>query len=176
MEMTNRLHLYTGEGKGKTTCSMGLALRSLGYNRKVLIAQFVKTGRSGELAALRQFENAHVFAATPIKKFTFKMTPAEMQLTKAQQAADLARLCEIVERERPQLMVFDELAMAVHLGIVEEADMWKLINLGLESGEVAVTGRYAPASLKERADYVSEIVKRKHPYDLGLHARKGVEF
>ena len=172
----NKLHLYTGDGKGKTTASMGLALRALGHGRRVLVAQFLKTGRSGELDALRSFDNAHVVDIAPITKFTFRMTPEELNQTRMQQAAELDRLCALVQEKRPQLMVFDELAITAYMELVTEEAMWRLIDAGLECGEVVTTGRYAPASLMERADYVSEIVKRRHPYDNGLNARAGVEF
>ena len=176
MESVNRLHLYTGDGKGKTTAAMGLALRALGHERRVLIAQFVKNGRSGELEALRKFPSAHVVEVTPIKKFTFKMTPEEREEARAQQEQELEQLLELTRREQPQLMVFDELAIAAHLGLVSEEAMWRLIDAGLEYGEVVTTGRSAPDSLKARADYVTELVKRRHPYDEGLKARLGVEF
>lgn len=176
METVNKLHLYTGDGKGKTTAAMGLALRALGHGRRVLIAQFLKNGRSGELDALRQFSLAHVVEVTPIKKFTFKMTPAELAEARAQQERELEQLIELTRREQPRLMVFDELAIAAQLGLVSEEAMWRLIEAGLKCGEVVTTGRNTPESLRARADYVTEMVKRRHPYDEGLRARQGVEF
>ncbi len=171
----NLLHLYTGEGKGKTTAAMGLALRAIGQGRRVLVAQFLKTGRSGELAALARFSEARVFEAAPIGKFTFRMTDAEKAEARVRQTAQLERLIEDVNTEKPGLMVFDELAMAVNRGLTAEADMWRLVEAGLKSGEVVVTGRHAPESLRERADYVSEIMKIRHPYDRGVGARRGIE-
>lgn len=176
MEKLKLLHLYTGEGKGKTTAAMGLALRALGHGERVLIAQFMKTGRSGELNALKQLSGAHIYEAPPIVKFTFKMTPDELRAACAQQARALGELCALAERERPELTVLDELALTAQRGLVSEADMWRLIEVCLSYGEVVVTGRYAPDSLRQRADYVSEIVKRRHPFDAGIRARSGVEF
>ena len=75
----NKLHVYTGDGKGKTTAAMGLALRSLGHGNTVLVAQFMKKGNSGELAALRRFENATVMTAEPIRGFTFQMDDAQKE-------------------------------------------------------------------------------------------------
>ena len=74
------------------------------------------------------------------------------------------------------LLVLDELALAMALGLVSGESGWRLIEAGLRWGEVAVTGRSAPESLLERADYVSEVTKRKHPYDRGIQARRGIEF
>lgn len=172
----NKLHLYIGDGKGKTCAAMGLALRALGHGWSVLVAQFLKNGRSGELDALRRFENARVIETPPTKKFTFQMTAEELAEEKARQAEALESLIMVVDAERPQMMVFDELAMAAHLHLVTDTDALRLIDAALEHGEVAVTGRAAPEALLARADYISEIVKRRHPYDSGLQARKGVEW
>ena len=76
--MTNKLHVYTGEGKGKTTAGMGLALRSVGHGNRVLVAQFMKRGNSGELKALQTFPNARVTMAEPVKGFTFRMSEEEL--------------------------------------------------------------------------------------------------
>ena len=88
--MKGKLHVYTGNGKGKTTAAMGLALRSLGHGRRVLIAQFLKDGRSGELAALRTFERATVYPAKPISGFVFAMTAAQKEEAAKQQNAQAA--------------------------------------------------------------------------------------
>lgn len=176
MDKANKLHLYTGEGKGKTTAAMGLALRALGHERRVLVAQFIKTGTSGEIKALRTLTQAQVIEMPPVCKFTYEMTAQELEATRAEQQACVERLCAEVERIQPQLMVFDELAIAAYIGVVSEEGMWRLIGTGLRYGEVAVTGRYAPQSLLERADYVSELTKHRHPFDQGVNARKGVEF
>ena len=126
--MTGKLHVYTGDGKGKTTAAMGLALRSLGHGRRVLIAQFLKDGRSGELAALRTFERATVYPAKPISGFVFAMTAAQKEEAAKQQ-------------------------------------------------NVVSTGRNAPEWLREKADYVSEIIARKHPFQTEkLAAREGIEY
>ena len=176
MEQQHLLHLYMGDGKGKTTAAMGLALRALGQGQRVLVAQFLKDGRSGELNALRSLPGAHVAAVEPIGKFVFRMTPEEKAEARERQCAEARRLAELVAEEQPDLVVLDELALAMHMGMVSEADGWALIEAGLTAGEVAVTGRSAPEKLIDRADYVSEVVKRRHPYDKGVQARKGIEY
>ena len=90
--MTGKLHVYTGNGKGKTTAAMGLALRSLGHGRRVLIAQFLKDGRSGELTALRTFERATVYPAEPISGFVFAMTAEEKEEAARRQNAQAAEI------------------------------------------------------------------------------------
>ncbi|MBR4443167.1 MAG: cob(I)yrinic acid a,c-diamide adenosyltransferase [Clostridia bacterium] len=173
----NKLHVYAGEGKGKTTAAMGLALRSLGHGNRVLVAQFMKKGNSGELAALRTFENAVTITAEPVKGFTFRMSEDELSLTRAQQTAFARRAAEKIADWQPATVVLDELGMALALNLVDETEARRLIDAALASGETVVTGRSAPVWLAERADYLSRIMAEKHPYAAeGLPARKGVEW
>lgn len=172
----NRLHLYTGDGKGKTTASFGLALRALGHGKRVMIAQFLKSGTSGELDGAKTFENAFVVKVPATEKFTYQMTKEELEEEKARQKAEVYFLIDKIDELRPETIILDELAVCAGIGLISEDDMWKLINKALSFGETVVTGRYAPESLLEKADYVSEIVKRKHPFDKGIPARKGVEW
>lgn len=174
--MDNLVQLYIGEGKGKTTAAMGLALRALGRERKVLIAQFLKNGKTGELEALRRLGGVAIAPVLPIDKFTFNMTPQELADTVARQNKQLDLLADLVRQQRPGLILLDEMAMAMHLNLLDQDKAMALIEEGVQYGEVVVTGRYAPQALMDRADYVSEIVKRKHPYDRGVSARKGIEF
>ena len=172
----NCLHVYTGDGKGKTTAAMGLALRSLGHGNTVLVAQFMKTGNSGELAALRRL-GAEVMTAKPVRGFTFRMNEAEKDETRDEQTAFARQVTEAIGRIGPQTVVLDELGVALSAGMVEEKAARALIEQALKHGETAVTGRNVPAWLQEQADYLSRISAEKHPYQSrGLCARKGVEW
>lgn len=170
------LHLYTGDGKGKTTAAFGLAFRALGCGNRVLIAQFLKNGKSSELEAASRFENACVVKVPSTNKFTYQMTEEELSEERRKQKNALYMLIDKIREIKPATIILDELAVCTGIGLTEEADMWKLIETALEYGETVVTGRYPPESLMEKADYVSEIVKRKHPFDKGIPARRGVEF
>ncbi|MDO5377810.1 MAG: cob(I)yrinic acid a,c-diamide adenosyltransferase [Clostridia bacterium] len=173
----HKLHVYTGDGKGKTTAAMGLALRSLGHGRRVLIAQFLKDGRSGELTALSALPGAAVFEAEPIEGFVFQMTPEAYARAQQTQRAQAQALCERIRRDAPDLIVLDELSVALHVGMIDEAAARELIGAALCAGETVVTGRNAPDWLCEMADYVSVIRAQKHPFDAqGLPAREGVEW
>ena len=175
--MTGRLHVYTGNGKGKTTAAMGLALRSLGHDRRVLIAQFLKDGRSGELAALRTFERAAVYPAKPISGFVFAMSAAEKEEAARQQNAQAADIEKTVKSLCPALTVLDELNVALSCGMVTRERAESLIDAALAFGDVVSTGRNAPDWLRERADYVSEIDAKKHPFETEkLAAREGIEY
>ncbi len=172
-----RLHLYYGEGKGKTTAAMGLALRALGHGRKVLIAQFMKTGTSGELAALRQVPGARVEVLSPVRGFFSRMSEGEQARTIREQTRQARDLADEINREQPDMIVLDELAVAWARGAVEDAAAEALVRAALAAGETVVTGRDAPAWLLARADYVSQIASQRHPYQTeGLRAREGVEW
>lgn len=177
MSAPHLLHLYTGTGKGKTTAAMGLALRAVGHGHRVLLGQFLKDGRSGELAALRTFACARVMPALPMAGFLHQMAPAD-RLREVQAQAQYARaLAQAVGEFAPELVVLDELAMALTLGAVEEADARALIEACLSSGETVVTGYAAPAWLEQRADYLSRIDAVRHPFtQRGLAAREGIEW
>lgn len=173
----HRLHLYTGAGKGKTTAAMGLALRALGHGQRVLAAQFMKDGRSGELAALRQLEGCTVFDARPMTGFTFAMTPEELAQARADQTRNARELARLIRETAPQTVILDELAMAVSAGLVAEADARTLISAALSCAETVVTGYSAPDWLRAESDYVSVIEAARHPYQTeGLAAREGVEY
>lgn len=177
MKMENNLHVYTGEGKGKTTAAMGLALRSLGHGNRVLVAQFMKNGISGELAALKTFENALVMAAPPVKGFLSRMSEEERRSTAESQRAFALKVMEAIDRERPQTVILDELNVALDRGMLEESAAQALLDAALSSGETVSTGRNAPDWLCQRADYVSRIAAEKHPYTTRKQpARKGVEW
>ncbi len=171
------LHLYTGTGKGKTTAAMGLALRALGHGRRVLIGQFLKDGRSGELEALRAFAGARVMPCPPVEGFVGQMAPEVKRRVIERQTRYARELSGAAQAFRPDVIVLDELAMALTLGVIGEADAAALIDACLVHGEVAVTGYAAPQWLVQRADYVSRIDAVKHPFaDKKLAEREGIEW
>ena len=177
MANQNKLHVYTGNGKGKTTAAMGLALRGVGHGRNVLVAQFMKKGNSGELTAFRAFENVRVMVAPPIKGFTFRMTDEEKQATFRDQTSFAEQIRAAVGEFHPQTVVLDELGMALAAHMVDEGVARALIDASLACAETVVTGHDVPAWLTERADYLSRITAEKHPYvSEKLPARKGVEW
>ena len=172
----NKLHVYTGNGKGKTTAAMGLALRSLGHGNPVLVAQFMKRANSGELAALRKLD-ACVLTAPPITGFTFRMDAETQVKTAAEQSALIPEILRKIAEIAPKTVILDELGIALTTGMVAREDAEALLDAALRSGETAVTGRNVPDWLLDRADYVSRIQADKHPYATEkLPARKGVEW
>lgn len=170
------MHVYTGDGKGKTTTAMGLALRMLGHKQPVFIAQFMKDGKSAELTALRQFEEAHIFDSAKLRGFFGRLTPEQQEETRQEHLASVERMKGKIEEMKPALTVLDELNVALTMQLVTLNAAISLIDCALQYGDVAVTGRYAPQALIDKADYVSKIEAVKHPFNESISARKGIEF
>ena len=165
------VHLYYGEGKGKTTAAMGLALRALGQGMRVVVVQFLKSGTSGELEPLRRL-GAAVHSGKAGAKFTFQMTGEE----KAETAAMHDRMLREALAEECDLLILDELCAARQTGLLDEA-LAKRAVLDRPTGrEIVITGRLPEAWMLEAADYVTEMRCHRHPYEKGIAARKGIEF
>lgn len=169
------IHIYCGDGKGKTTAALGLAVRCAGYGNKVLFVQFLKAWRTGELKSLELLPNIEVLRAKETPKFTFQMNAEE----KAQVMQDHMVLFETVKNkcvsEKIDLLVLDEVVGACDRGVFNKEALVEFLKNKPQELEVVMTGRNPFAELVELADYVSEICKRKHPKDKGIMARTGVE-
>lgn len=165
------IHLYCGEGKGKTTAAMGLALRSLGAGRRVVIVQFLKGGQSGEIPLLRSL-GAQIFRGKPGTKFSFQMSPEEQAETRALQTEHLRRAlaCEC------DLLVLDEACSAWQTGLVDQELLQKAVLEKRPEVELVLTGRKPPEWMTQAADYITEMRCHRHPYERGISAREGVEF
>lgn len=174
--MTGLVHIYCGDGKGKTSAAFGLALRCLGHGEQVVIAQFLKDGQSGECQAISRLSNVYLFAANPTNKFSFQMNDHEKTQT-ANAAAQCFQNAVRVAREKPvRLLVLDEVMAAISCGFLTCAEVAAFLETRPENLEVVMTGRNPPPPLLALANYVSEINKQKHPYDQGVSAREGIEW
>lgn len=165
------VHLYCGDGKGKTTAAMGLALRALGQGMRVVVVQFLKNGTSGELEPLKKL-GAAVYSGQPGAKFTFQMNAEEKaQATKENNA----RLAEALQQPC-DLLILDEICAARNSGMVDEALAKQAVLERPQHREVVLTGRNPEAWMMEAADYITDMQPRRHPYEQGIPARKGIEF
>ncbi len=169
-------HLYCGEGKGKTTAAMGLALRCAGRGKKVVIAQFLKDGTSGECLELAKMEKVTLLAANPSGKFSAQMDEEEKGRTRDAVIRTFEAAAGFAIRENAGLLVLDEACAAVNLGFLDEDALLNFLDTKPGLLEVVITGRDPSERIKEKADYITEMVKLRHPYDKGIAAREGIEF
>lgn len=172
--MSGLIHIYCGDGKGKTTAAMGLAVRCAGSGRKVLLVQFLKDGKSSEFASLARVPDIEVIPQTRVFGFSWTLTPEE----KAEAGRYYTGLMEEAFRQAGgfDLLVLDEVLGACSTGMVDESRLLALLEGKPEGLEVVLTGRGPSQALQDRADYVTEMRMVKHPFERGVPAREGIEF
>ena len=157
------VHIYTGNGKGKTTAAIGLAVRALGAGWRVFFGQFLKTGRYSEHTILSRFPGQFT-VKTYGRDVFIRGEPEDEDRRLAQDG--IAELAEIVASGDHHLVVLDEANVAAHLGLIDKR---------AEGVEMVITGRHADPRLLARADLVTEMREVKHYYHRGVPARTGVE-
>jgi cob(I)alamin adenosyltransferase len=168
------IHLYIGDGKGKTTASAGLSVRAAGRNKQVVFAQFLKSGGSGETGAMERL-GIRVIRSSIRLGFTFQMNEEERKVCRAEQERILGRVREILAAEKIDLLVLDEALDAVNTRMLDEGEFRLFVENKPAELELVLTGRNPAEWMIAAADYVSEIKKIKHPFDRGFEARVGVE-
>lgn len=169
------IHIYCGNGKGKTTACLGLTIRCAGHGNKVLFVQFLKSRPTGELNSLELLPNIEVLRGKETKKFTFQMTAEEKQEVLREHEQLFAKIQTKLAEENVQLLVLDEIIGACNTGVFDENQLLDFLKTKPQRLEVVLSGRDPSPELLELADYVSEICKRKHPFDKGIPARSGIE-
>lgn len=172
--MAGLIHLYCGDGKGKTTAALGLALRASGAGKRVVFTQFFKDGSSSEIAPLSALPGVRVFHADTARGFYRNMTPEQREQARRDYTALFRQAAE--EAQGADLLILDEMVSACNRGVVPEAQVTAFLEEKPAGLEVVLTGRNPSAALLERADYVTEMRKLRHPFDRGIRARKGIEF
>ncbi|MGI6031026.1 MAG: cob(I)yrinic acid a,c-diamide adenosyltransferase [Eubacteriales bacterium] len=169
------VHLYFGNGKGKTTAAMGLAVRCAGREGKVLICQFLKNSDSGELNIFRMLPQVQVMETTGKCKFLSQMTKEEKEEYRRCQREHFLVMQQRVEQWQPELVVLDELVTAFDKGMLSHEEVLRFLDAQRDVRELVITGHVLPQELAQRADYITEMKKHRHPYDLGVPAREGIE-
>ncbi|MBI4826326.1 MAG: cob(I)yrinic acid a,c-diamide adenosyltransferase [Nitrospirae bacterium] len=170
------IHVYTGEGKGKTTAAVGLAVRATGHGRKVLIHQFLKGGslNSGEISALKMIGVSVVTFEDQVSPlFDPKVTIQEL---KAAVAESIELTIKEIKSGVYDLVILDEFNNLFSGKLADMDDVRRIIKAKPESLELVFTGRNAPPELIKLADYATDIQMVKHPFENGTKARKGIEF
>lgn len=166
------IQIYTGNGKGKTTAALGLALRAAGAGYKVYIAQFVKGRSYSELLALKKIKNIK------IEQFGrgcfIKKPPTRKDIELANKG--FSKVKNIISKNKCKMLILDEINIALKFNLLKLDDVSKLIKNVPKNIELILTGRYAPREILALADLVSEIKEKKHYFKKGVKARRGIEF
>lgn len=170
------VHVYTGEGKGKTTAALGVALRVLGWGGRVIVIQFIKGYPNiGEAGFAKDFGDR--FALKQFGSDDMRQIGVEKVRQRKQQAVEaLSAAREAVSSGEWDLVILDEINNAMHYGLVEIASVADMVRSKPERTELILTGRYAPQEIIDLADYVTEMRAIKHPLENGLSAREGVDY
>lgn len=165
------VQVYTGNGKGKTTAAMGLVLRALGAGMRVYFGQFMKCGEMCEIKALR------TFAEITIDQYGdgTELSCPSAEDDRAAAQTGYSRALQALQTGAYDVVILDELNVAVHLGHIDEAQAHALLAARPEKTELVLTGRWAKQSVMDAADLVTEMREIKHYYNAGIPARRGIE-
>ena len=168
------IHIYCGDGKGKTTAALGLICRHVGTGGKAVLAQFLKSLPTGELVTLEKlgvpvYRNELPHGFFPNMNEEMKSRVHEMH------DQTLAEVTRLARTNACTLLVLDELCAALSLGLIDREKVLSLLD-DHGNAELVITGRDPEEALTSRADYITEMKLVKHPYEKGVLARKGIEY
>ncbi|MBM2821199.1 MAG: cobO [Candidatus Berkelbacteria bacterium] len=173
-----QIHIYTGDGKGKTTAALGLALRAIGAEKKVAIIQFMKKGNYSEHKAIKKYKLPILIESygTGYYKILSDKKPKSAHQQTAQKA--LKRAEELIESNKHDLIILDEINVAIGFGLIDISEVIKMLNPKRYTlyATIVLTGRRAHPKLKKIAHLVTDMKKIKHPFDKGTKAQKGIEY
>lgn len=169
------IHIYHGDGKGKTTCGMGLCVRAAGAGLKVLIYQFLKNSKSSERNILEHIPNITLMDGKEDAKFTFNMTEEEKKANKIYYTEIFKEICQKAVEGDYDVLFMDEVLHVINQKMIDEDDVLEFLKNKPEKLEVIINGYYPSEKMRAAADYISHIQKEKHPFDSGIPARVGIE-
>lgn len=167
------VHIYCGDGKGKTTTSVGLTVRAAGSGKKVLFHQFLKDNSSSEREILEKQPEITIVPGREMQKFTFQMDEEELNELREYNNDMLDKLFEMAKDY--DILVMDESVYSIDKDLLDEEKLIKHLEEKPFALEVVLTGRNPSQALMDHADYISEIKKVKHPFDKGVSSRMGIE-
>ena len=170
------IHIYYGDGKGKTSAATGLAVRAAGCGKQVLFARFLKNEESGELEILDRIPEIHVIHLERSYGFYRTLTEEEQAEVRQMYEALWQDIVRRAETDMYDVLVMDEFMAAYNYGLIGHDAAFAFLREKPARLEVVLTGRDPDEDLVELADYVSEIRKVKHPFDRGIRARRGIEY
>ena len=169
--MRGYIHLYTGNGKGKTTAALGLAMRASGAGKSIFIAQFVKGKPYSEHEAIKHLPEITIMQFG-LDCFIIN-NPTEKDIKAAQTGFNYVK--KISEENKHDIIILDEITIALHYKLIDINDVLQFLKNKYSQTEIILTGRFAPDKLIDAADLVTEMKEIKHYYNNGVEARKGIE-
>lgn len=167
------IHVYTGPGKGKTTAALGLGIRAAGAGMKVHMVQFMKGRRYSEIDTIEYIKNFTI-SQHGRDEFVSKEKPDQIDIDLAQKGFKFTK--EIVNNGNYDVIILDELNVAVDYNLISLKDVINLLEKKPEKLELILTGRNAHPEIVRNADLVTEMLEIKHPYQQGVTGRKGIDF
>ncbi|MBR4874754.1 MAG: cob(I)yrinic acid a,c-diamide adenosyltransferase [Clostridia bacterium] len=171
------LHIYTGDGKGKTTAALGLCLRASGRGRRIAFFQFLKDGNSGENFVFQKLDNFKILCfQTETKGFFWEMTEEEKTCLKKETEKGFLCAQEYLRENLCDMLVLDEISGCIKNELISEDALLRLIKAYKEKCEIVLTGREFSEDIIEISDYCSSVSDVKHPYQKGVDAKEGIEF
>lgn len=171
------VQVYTGNGKGKTTASIGLGIRAYGNGLKVIMIQFLKSGVTGELNVLNNLgENFKVYRFEKEKDFTWNLTEEQKEELKLEIQEGFSFAKKVVKENLCDMLILDEVMASVNGGYIKEEEVVELIESKNDNMELVLTGRNVPNAIAEKSDLITEMKDVKHYFNKGIPARKGIEF
>lgn len=170
------IQIYTGNGKGKTTASIGQGIRAAGNGFKVYMVQFLKGGPTGELEIVKNIPNFNIFRFESPKDFVWNLKPKEIEVLKGEIKEGYNFILKAIENNECDLLIIDEIMAVLSYGYLTKEEVLKILDSNKNNIEIVMTGRDVPEYLVERADLVTEMKMIKHYFEKGVPARKGIEF
>ena len=173
--MKGLIHIYCGDGKGKTTAAMGLTVRAAGAGMKIVLTQFMKGDYSSELKILKTLPSVQMIYCEKNFGFVWNMTEEEKMEAKAAYSAQFEKAVQLAVESDADMLVMDEFMSCYELEFLDKTKALEFLKNKPEKLEIVLTGRNPSQELCDVADYISEIKKIKHPFDKGINSRKGIE-
>lgn len=174
--MNGLIHLYHGDGKGKTTACVGLAVRAADAGQNIIFLQFLKGGVSHEIDVLTQISGITVFRNTKEFGFINTLTPAEITELTFMHNNNLSKALNLVKDGKCDMLILDEICAAYELNVIDKSMVSSLIQNKPSNLELILTGRNPAGLFLEYADYITEMKKIRHPFDKNIMAREGIEY
>lgn len=170
------IHVYHGDGKGKTTAAIGLSIRAAGAGKRVVFAQFLKGSDTSELNVLKQVNEITILRNQKDLGFVFQMSEEQKKMLIEMHDETLNSVIRLIQNQEADMVVLDEITYVYNDRLINTDKLEQLIEQIPKTCELILTGRDPDAFFLNHADYITQMVCERHPYERKIPARKGIEF